>query len=278
MPLDIIYNMKREMFRRGLSAKTITTYLFHVRKFLDFAKNKPLNTLSKKDVREFLCYLQSKNYSGSSLNVAHNALRFMMIEILHKGMYLKIKFSKIPKKITEYLTKDEVTRLLSSIKNEKHFVIAALMYGAGLRVSEATQLKKEDFYIENSIGWVRNGKGGKDRPFIIPEILKEKLSRIAASSSGYLFEGRNSHITARSIQKIVSDAGKKAKINKHVHPHMLRHSFTTHLLENGEDITTVQGLLGHVHPETTLGYSHAVKPRLIKTKSPLDSLLKNNHL
>ena len=86
----------------------------------------------------------------------------------------------------------------------------------------------------------------------------------------WLFTGRNGPLTTRSVQELVEKAGKKAKIKKHVHPHMFRHSFTTHLLESGIDVTSVQALLGHVRPETTLNYSHALRSKMIAIKSPLD--------
>lgn len=272
MAIDVIYSMKREMLRRGLSVKTVKTYLYYVKQFLLFCKDKPPERFSKKDVREFLYKLQNKDLAGSTLNVAHNALRFMMIDILHKGMYLKIKFSKVPRKKPDFLIREEIKQVLSVIKNEKHWLIVALMYGAGLRVSEVVKLKIKDFDMNNLIGWVRQGKGGKDRPFIIPENLKEKINSVMQLSKNYLFPGRNSYLTVRSVQNIVRDAGVKSGIKKHIHPHMFRHSFTTHLLQNNEDIATVQALLGHVHPETTLSYSHIAKPKLINTKSPLDSL------
>lgn len=273
MVLDVVYSMKREMLRRGLSRKTIKTYVFYVNKFLLFCRNKAPREFSKKDVREFLYYLQGMGLAGSSLNVAHNALRFMMIEILHKGMYLKIKFSKTPKRKPDFLTKEEVARVLLATKNEKHNLIVSLMYGAGLRVSEAIKLKSEDIDLTSMVGWVRKGKGRKDRPFIMPCLIKEKIARLCRQP-GYLFPGRKGHLTAKSVQNIVEKAGKTAKIGKHIHPHMFRHSFTTHLLQEGEDVSTVQALLGHSHPETTLGYSHMACPKLINTKSPLDKLQK----
>lgn len=175
MALDILYNMKREMLRRGLSRQTVKAYIYHAHRFLLFSKDKDSSHFSKADIREYLFYLKEKGLHGSSLNVVHNALRFMMIDILHKGMYLKIKFSKIPRKTAEYLTRGEIKSILESIENEKHRLIIALMYGAGLRVGEVVSLKKEDFDFQNMIGWVRHGKGNKDRPFIIPETLKEKI-------------------------------------------------------------------------------------------------------
>jgi len=273
MGIDIVYNMKREMLRRGLSRKTVKAYLFFVRKFLLFMKDKKPKEFSKKDVRAFLYSLHDRGLAGSSLNVAHNALRFMMIDILHKGMYLKIKFSKTPKKKPDYLTKDEIIKLLSVMQNKNHKLVVSLMYGAGLRVSETVKLKKSDLDFENLIGWVRNGKGGKDRPFIIPGCLKNSLLQTANKTNYYLFPGKKqTHLSVKSVQNIVKKAGKQAKLDRHVHPHMLRHSFTTHLLQSNEDVATVQSLLGHVHLETTLGYSHIAKPKLLKTKSPLDQL------
>jgi len=270
--MDILYNMRREMLRRGMSPKSVKTYLFYVRKFLLFVKDKSPKKFSKTDVRAFLYHLQDKDLAGSSLNVAHNALRFMMIDILHKGMYLKIKFSKTPKRIPDFLTQSEVRCLLEVINNPKHKTLVALMYGAGLRVSEVLKLKKQDIDFDNMIGWVRQGKGGKDRPFIVPMTIKSNLLEIAEIAKPYFFPGRRGHLCTKSVQMILKKAGKKAKIDKHVHPHMLRHSFTTHLIEQGYDISTVQSLLGHNNPETTFGYAHYSKPKLIQTQSPLDYL------
>lgn len=88
----------------------------------------------------------------------------------------------------------------------------------------------------------------------------------------WVFEGRKGPLTTSSVQMVVKKAGKKANLKKHIHPHIFRHSFTTHLLQNGNDISSVQILLGHTRPTTTLGYSHATKPKLVTTKSPLDTL------
>lgn len=270
MQIDVLYNMKREMLRRKLSPRTVKTYLFWVNKFLLANKNKQIKQFSKKDVREFLYKLEERDLAGSSLNVAHNALRFMMIEILHKACYLKIKYSKIPEKKPEYLTKEEVRKILDVIKNPKHELLVSLMYGAGLRVREVTRLKVGDLDFSEDIGWVKGGKGNKDRPFIIPQKIKQELKDMCKKETYWLFKGRNGALSTKSVQEIVKQAGKKAQIQKNIHPHMFRHSFTTHLFEAGVDVTSVQSLLGHVNPETTLGYSHMIKPKLIAIKSPLD--------
>jgi site-specific recombinase XerD len=270
MPLDVLYNMKREMLRRKMSPKTVKTYLQYVKQFLLENNDKEPKQFSKKDVREFLYHLEQKEVSGSTLNVAHNALRFMMIDVLHKACYLKIRYAKTPVRKPEYLTNEEVRRILSVIVNPKHKILVSLMYGAGLRVSEVTKLKVSDFSFEENIGWVRGGKGNKDRPFIIPQKLKEELKEICEKERTWLFPGRNTHLSIKSVQNIVEKAGIKASIKKRVHPHVFRHSFTTHLLEAGVDVSSVQSLLGHSRPETTLGYSHSLKPAFYKVKSPLD--------
>jgi site-specific recombinase XerD len=269
--MDILYNMKREMLRRKLSPRTVNTYLQYVKQFLQENKDKQPKEFSKKDVRAFLYKLEEKEVSGSTLNVAHNALRFMMIDILHKACYLKIRYAKTPERKPEYLTKEEVQKVLQTITNEKHKLLVQLMYGAGLRVREVTRLQVTDFSFTENIGWVREGKGNKDRPFIIPQTIKEALQKRCAQEKYWLFPGRKGAYSVKSVQLIVETAGKKAKIQKHVHPHIFRHSFATHLLEEGIDIVSVQSLLGHTRPETTLGYSHAIRPKMITINSPLDT-------
>lgn len=260
------------MLRRKLSRQTVKTYLYYVRQFLLANKHKSPREFSKKDVREFLYSLEERDVSGSTLNVAHNALRFMMIDVLHKSMYLKIRYAKVPVRKVTYLTKREVALVLQVITNPKHKLLVSLMYGAGLRVSEVVCLKSKDFSFEENIGWVRGGKGNKDRPFIIPSLLKEDLQQRCQESQLWIFPGRRSHLSIKSVQFIVEQAGLRAGLKKHLHPHMFRHSFTTHLLESGTSVVTVQTLLGHIRPETTLGYSHALRPSFISTKSPLDTL------
>ncbi|MBN1386651.1 tyrosine-type recombinase/integrase [Candidatus Woesearchaeota archaeon] len=279
--MDIIEAMKKEMLRRKLSHRTIMTYLFYVRKFLLFCPKDP-KQFSKKDCREFLMRFMEKDLkwagkknseiAGSTLNVALNSLRFMMEEVLRKSMRLNIRYSKTPKTAATCLSKEEVKALISVIVNPKHRLLISLMYGAGLRVSEAVKLKAEDIELEEDLGWVRRGKGNKDRPFIVPKGLKEYLQKLIEDSGTYLFPGQNGHLSARSVQEIVKKASKKAKIKKKIHPHTLRHSFATHLLEVGNDVTVVQALLGHNEARTTLEYLHNVKPRMISVKSPFDNL------
>ena len=151
------------------------------------------------------------------------------------------------------------------------------MYSAGLRVSELVHLKVEDFNFENNYGWVREGKGKKDRLFIIAKKLKEEIiehiDKNALKHDSWLFPGfKNKHYSVSSIQNIVKKTAKKASINRNIHPHTLRHSFATHLIQNGYSVLELQPLLGHRNIETTLIYTHMASPNLIKIKSPFDQL------
>lgn len=283
--MDVIEAVKREMLRRKLSRKTIKTYLFYIRKFLLFCHKEP-KRFSKKDCRDFLLrYMdgsfswtkrgRNEEVSGSSLNVVLNSLRFMMEEVLRKSMRLNIRYSKIPKTLPLCLNKSEVRLLIDTIENDKHRLIVSLMYGAGLRVSEVVKLKLEDLDLEVGIGWVRKGKGNKDRPFIIPETLKLDLSNLVldckVKAVYYLFPGLNrNHLSVRSVQQIVKTAAKKSDLDKKIHPHTMRHSFATHIIENGSDVTVLQSLLGHNEVRTTMEYLHLARPKLISVRSPLD--------
>ena len=150
-----------------------------------------------------------------------------------------------------------------------------MMYAGGLRVSEVANLRVRDLDLENSYGWVRHGKGDKDRIFIIAENLKDDLKGWIKNLDydSYIFQGRNGNLSTQSIQKIVKKAGKEADINKNIHPHTLRHCFGTHIIENKYSLQTLQGLLGHNSPETSMVYVHTACPKMIKIKSPYDSLI-----
>jgi len=232
--------------------------------------------ITNKDITDYLDMLVGRNASGSTLNVHMNALKFVMQEVLHKRVMLRMKFSRVPRQMPVFLTKEEVIRLFNAVENEKHRLVLELLYSAGLRVSEVVKLKPEDFDFARNIGWIRRGKGNKDRPFIIARCLHEKLKQHADSAgSGWLFEGRRGrHLHVRSVQELVKMAAKSAGIKKNVHPHSLRHSFATHLIENGYDVAAVQPLMGHSSAETTLVYVHMASPTMLSVKSPYDDLQK----
>jgi len=276
--MDIPELIRKEGLRRGLSHKTIRTYRYCVRKFFNWCRKEP-NEIKKADIKLYLDLMIEKGACGSTINVNLNALKFFYDNVLHKRLMINIRYSKTPKALPTVLTKEEVAMLINSISNPKHKLMAKLLYSAGLRVSELVHLKPEHLEIENGYGWVRHGKGNKDRMFVIAESLKKELtsfiSKECASPDSYIFRGFNGHITTASVRSLVKNATKNAKITKHAHPHTLRHSFSTHLIENGSSVAEVQSLLGHSSAETTMIYLHIASPKMIGTKSPIDSLLVN---
>ena len=155
----------------------------------------------------------------------------------------------------------------------------SLMYACGLRVSELVNLKTENLNFEEKIRHVRQAKGRKDRIFNIPEFLfsdlKKQAEKQQENEKEYLFTGPNGNLSPRNIQKIVNISAKNAEIKKKVHPHTLRHSFATHLLEDGVDIRKIQELLGHADLSTTQIYTHISTEELKKIPSPIDSLMKD---
>lgn len=279
--MDILESIKKECLRRKLSVRTMKSYTYCVKKFLIYCKKEPKH-ITKQDIKDYLNILVDKNKSGSTINVYLNALKFLIEEVFNRNFNVKIKYSKIPKALPVVLTQEEVYELINAIKNSKHKLMIKLMYSSGLRVNELVHLRIRDLDFNSNYGWVRHGKGNKDRLFIIADSLKfDLMNYIKENNLGYdswLFNSYNGYISVRTIQVIVKKAAKKAKILKNVHPHTLRHSFATHLIENGYDIVSVQTLLGHNSAETTMRYVHMVSPKLINIKSPLDNLNFNNNV
>ena len=267
--------IKKEGLRRGLSPRTINTYQYCVYKFLG-KTNKDIFAINKQDVKNYLDYLLERNSSGSTLNVYLNAIKFLYTDVLNRKLMINIRYSKTPKRLPTVLTKEEINLLISSINNSKHKLMIKLLYSAGLRVSELVNLKVDDLDFATNSGFVRHGKGNKDRLFIIAQTIKQELKDFVVSQSydlnKFIFRGQieNSHLSTRSIQEIIKSATKIARIKKNIHPQTLRHSFATHLVENGSDIISIQSLLGHSSPETSMIYIHTAKSRLINVTSPLD--------
>lgn len=273
--MDVLYLMRQEMLRRGLSDRTIATYLWCVQEFLKRTRLEP-KRVTKWDIKSYLDVLVAKGACGNTLNVHVNALRFLMKDVLSKRVMFGMHYSKVTKSLPTVLTQTEMQRLFAAIQNRKHSLMIRLMYSAGLRVSELVNLKVQDLEFEKHYGWVRKGKGRKDRLFLIAEKIQEELQAHTAKeqlqAESWLFPSAKGHIHQRSIQEIVKKATKKAGIKKNVHSHTLRHSYATHLIENGYDIASVQSLLGHSSAQTTMRYIHMASPKLINVKSPYDSL------
>lgn len=177
--------------------------------------------------------------------------------------------------LPRYITASEVKKMIASIPNRKHECIIKMIYGCGLRLNELLHLKLSDIDSERMLVHVRNSKGNKDRVVMLASSLLEDLMHYfkAYHPKVYLFEGQNDGMySEKSVQNIVKTAAAKAGITKQVTPHVLRHSFATHLLENGTDIRYIQQLLGHSTVKTTEIYIHVTDVAKMKIKSPLDYL------
>ena len=267
--------MAREMKRRFLSPRTIESYLFCIDKFLE-KLNKDPRRITKKEILEYLDELVEKGRSGSTLNIYYCAIKFLMDDVLHRNLYLNLRYSKRPKTLPGFLTRDEIKRLFEVIQNKKHKLMIQLLYSTEFRVSELLNLKVKDFQFESNYGWVRRGKGNKDRPFIIAERLKQDIMDYIEENNlnydDFFFNNKGKRMSVRTVQAILKKARKKAKIKKNIHPHILRHSFGTHLAEDKCEMINIQSLLGHSTLKTTEGYIHNARCTRIKVKSPFDTL------
>ena len=266
--------LERELKIRGFSHETIKSYLYYNRKFLKFTKKNPKITRNE-DIKRYLEYLASKNLSNTTLNLVINALKFYYTQILKRKFFSDIKHPKKVKHLPVVLSENEIKKILDSISNKKHKLILALIYAAGLRVSEIVRLKIKDLDFENNLLIVRQSKSKKDRQTLIPKKLTKALKDSVQNKNAndYIFESnRDGRLTERSVQKVFLKALKSAKIKKPATCHSLRHSFATHLLEKGINIRYIQELLGHKRLETTQIYTKVAGSRLKEIKSPLDYL------
>ena len=268
--------LKRELTSRKYSRKTIKAYLYYNKELVNFA-GKNSEEINESDIKNYLFYLvEKRDVSASTLNVTVNALRFYYGKILKRKFMYEIKRPKKDKKLPVVLSRGEVSRILSSVKNIKHKAILMIIYSAGLRVSEVVKLKVEDIDEERKLIHVRGAKGRKDRYTLLSGVALETIDLYlkAYQPEKWLFTGakKTRHITTRTAGKIFTNACKKAGIKKVVSVHCLRHSFATHLLESGVDLRYIQELLGHASSKTTEIYTHVSNKNLKTIRSPLDNL------
>ncbi len=192
--------------------------------------------------------------------------------------FYELQRPKKPIKNVTVFSENEVTNIINAITNIKHKAMLMIGYAAGLRISEIINLKIKDIDSERMMLHIRNGKGKKDREVILSETLLNVLRVYYKQFTPklFLFEGQTGGVySARSLQKIISEAKTKAGVTKEGSIHALRHSFATHLMEGGTDLSIIQKLLGHNDIKTTLRYTHVSKATIGKVKSPLDKLILN---
>lgn len=270
--MEPLQKLETELKLRAFSPQTIKSYLYWNQQFLQFINKQPDQIMSD-DIKNFIAKKLSDGISAKSIVLIKSALKFFYDEVLGKNI-VTLKTPKISRKLPVVLTRDEVKQLINSIKNTKHSLIVKLLYSSGLRLSELVNLKVGDLELEEKIGWVRSGKGAKDRLFILSNRVSDELREFIKNKKEdeYVFTGYNGRMSARNVQKLIKLAAKKAGIDKKVTPHTLRHSLATHLLESGENIRKIQELLGHASLSTTQIYTHISTEELKKIKNPLDNL------
>lgn len=260
-----------EMKVRGFSRRTIGRYLYINQKFLAFIRKSPKD-VNKTDIESYIVYLYDSNKSSATRHLVCAALKFYYEAVLKRKFHLK--YPKKSSKLPIVLSKDEILKMIDSLKNPKHKLLLELMYGSGLRVGEAIKVKIEDFDINSKTLHIKDGKGSKDRiANLSQKFIDDFIVFTRAKSFGYLFESvqmHGKHINGRTAEKIVKNALRKAHISKNAHPHTLRTSFATHLIENGTDISYVQKLLGHSRISTTQAYLRLSSESLRNIRSPLD--------
>lgn len=269
---DFLQRLSTEIKISKKSDYTVRNYVDINKKLLSSANKEP-ESITSQDVKNFL----ANNYNNRATNstiLALAAIRYAYKKVLRSDPTLEIERPKKDKSLPVVLSKEEVMKLIEATDTKKSKLMLSLMYAIGLRVSELINLKKVDLNINERTGYIRRGKGKKDRVFNIPQYLSDELKDIISEPGEYLFSGPNGRLSTRNIQQIVTRAGIKAGLTKNVHCHTLRHSFATHLHESGVDIRDIQVLLGHSDISTTQIYTHISNESIKKIESPLDTMMK----
>ncbi len=273
---DRLETLRREMSARKYSAATMRAYLAFNRSFLIFA-GVPHTEIRDRHLQQFLDFLSSvREACAATLNLAISAIQF------HFGLLRRIKTPFHVRRPTKdrhlpcVLSPSEVARILAAPKNLKHRAMLAMIYSAGLRVSEAARLRREDLDFERGMIYIRRAKGRKDRYTIFSKRLQTQIRDYLGTvpPGPYVFAGREPGMPAavRTIEKVFEQAIQKACIERRASVHDLRHAFATHLLERGTDLRYIQKLLGHSSSRTTEIYTHVSRTSLSRILSPLDDL------
>lgn len=269
--------MVEEMRLHGLSEGTIGMYTGVVRRLVQFHR-RPAEQLGAEEVRCFLLYLiQEKKLAASTVSQTACGLKFFYREVLKRPIEVEnIPCQKRPRKLPAVLSPAEMVQLIGAAKTLKDRAVMMSLYAAGLRLGEVIHLQIPDIDSKAMQIHVREGKGRKDRNVILSPRLLGSLRdyyRVYRPSL-WLFYGREKdrQLAPWSVQRLVASAARRAGISKSVSPHTLRHSFATHLLEQGVELRYIQELLGHESYRTTLLYTQVSPQALSRVVSPLDGL------
>ena len=263
--------------QKRYSENTVRTYIHYFEEFMLHFHKSPLTEITTTEINDYILGLiNEKNISPSQQNQRINAIKFYYEKVLKQDRqtYL-IERPLKERRLPEVLSKDEIRRILESTKNLKHRTILLLIYSAGLRRSELINLKISDVNSRRMLLRINGAKGKKDRFSLLSESVLKLLREYfkAFRPKEWLFEGPDgSQYSATSMHRILKKSATEAGIKKRVHLHMLRHSFATHLLEQGTNIRLIQEILGHESIKTTEIYTHISNQDLRSVKNPADDL------
>jgi site-specific recombinase XerD len=271
-----------DMNLRDFTEKTQRYYIRIISRFAAFLGRSP-DTATPEDMRRWQLYLSELGMNPPAFNSAVAALRFFFTITLDRpDLSRKLVRLAYPRKLPSVLSAEEVARLLTATTCLKHRAALAVAYGAGLRVAEVATLKVGDIDSQRMLIRVERGKGGRSRQAMLsPDLLgllrewwKEGRRQGVMLPGGWLFPGQNPHnpITTRQVHRVVQEAAREAGIARRVGPHTLRHSFATHLLEDGVDIRVIQALLGHAKLDNTALYTRVATRTVRAVTSPLDRI------
>ena len=273
----ILRRFKEKLTIANYSESTIQNYLSSLLLFLEYVSSKKVSEVSDELIQNYLYYCKTrKRYSYSSMKQVMASIRFLYLHILEKPIpkALNVKMKK-PQSLPVVLSTKEVSKLITVSSNLKHKTILLLIYSAGLRLGELLDLKIGDIDSQRLKIHIRQAKGKKDRYVVLSEKLLGLLRSYYKEykPKDFLIEGlKGGRYSDKSVQSVMKQALRKAGIRKKATVHTLRHSFATHLLDEGTDIRFIQEMLGHVRLETTQIYTHVSTRSIDKIKSPADHL------
>lgn len=269
--------MEKELKLRGLSVRTRQCYLRAIHNFVKFHK-RPAEQMGVPEARAYVLHLiEEKKLGQSSVIQVVCALRFFYGKVLRRSFSLDdLPYQKRKRRLPQTLSEREVAALLEAEANLKHRVILMTLYSGGLRLQEAIQLRTADIDSAGMRIRIRSGKGGKERFVMLSSALLDALRDYFQKyrPKEWLFYGHTKAepIHPRSVERLVKQAASAAGIRTRVTPHVLRHSFATHLLDRGTNLRYIQELLGHTSLKTTMIYTHVSRRMLTEVVSPLDWL------
>lgn len=288
-PIDITWFRKRslpENFRhcptsyldklqlKKYANNTVKSYILAFETFINYYKTKELIQINENDVRNYILKLIQEDKSDSYINIAINSIKFYYESVL--GMpnrFYQIERPRKEKKLPKVLSKEDVLKIIENTNNLKHKCIVSLLYSSGIRRNELIHLKIVDIDSKRMLIRIEAAKGKKDRYTLLSHTLLEDLRNYYKQwkPEKYIFEGLyGKQYSGQSVGKVVTNAAKNAGLQITVTPHMLRHSFATHLLEDGVDLRQIQVLLGHSSTKTTEIYTHVATTTFKTIKNPLD--------